>query len=97
MYSPHERRGLKTTASLAGVCGSTPPPPSSKLPVSVTNVVEECGLLADSARSFVVDRGDEGLVVRLIGSQPDPVASVVRLKIKGQPEPLEAPASAEDR
>jgi hypothetical protein len=72
-------------------------PTDGKLPVAVTNDVEECRLLADSARSFVVDREDEGLVVRLTGSQPDPVASVVRLKIKGQPEPLKGRASAEQR
>jgi alpha-L-fucosidase len=72
-------------------------PTNGKLAVAVINDVEECRLLADSARNFDVDREDEGLVVRLTGSQPDPAASVVRLEIKGQPEPLKASASAEEK
>lgn len=63
-------------------------PTDRRLPVGVGNEVVECSLLADSSRKFDVDRSDDGLTVNLTGSPPDEIASVVVLKIKGEPNPL---------
>jgi alpha-L-fucosidase len=61
-------------------------PTDGKLPVSVTNEVVSCGLLADASRSFDVTRQEDGLVVNVSGRAPDPICSVVVLTITGQPK-----------
>ena len=59
-------------------------PADGKLPVAVGNEVVECVLLADPRRKFDVERSKEnGLTVQLTGETPDPIASVVRLKLSG--------------
>jgi len=64
-------------------------PADGKLPVSVDNRVLGCALLADPSRKFEVDRvPGHGLTVNVTGDAPDPIASVVVLKLKGAPAPL---------
>jgi alpha-L-fucosidase len=64
-------------------------PSDGLLPVAIGNDVVECQLLADSNRKFDVDRLETaGLTVRLTGDAPDPIASVVVLKVRGEPNPL---------
>jgi alpha-L-fucosidase len=59
------------------------------LPVKVANEVSECYLLADPSRKFEVDRSEKsGLGVRLTGDAPDSIASVVVLKLRGEPNVL---------
>jgi len=61
-------------------------PANGKLPVAVSNEVIECRLLADQDRALTVDRSEkEGLTVELTGERPDPICSVVRLKLAGKP------------
>ena len=61
-------------------------PQDGRLPVSVTNEVVSCRLLADANRSFRVDGGQDGLVVHLTGQAPDPICSVVELTVTGEPQ-----------
>ena len=64
-------------------------PSDGLLPVAIANNVIECRLLADSSRKFDVDRsGTNGLTVKLTGDAPDEIASVVVLKVKGEPNVL---------
>jgi alpha-L-fucosidase len=64
-------------------------PADGKLPVGMGNEVAECFLLADPSRKFDVDRSEaDGLTVNLTGDAPDEIASVVVLKLKGEPNPL---------
>jgi alpha-L-fucosidase len=64
-------------------------PSDGLLPVAIGNDVVDCQLLADSSRKFDVDRSETaGLTVRLTGDAPDPIASVVVLKVRGEPNPL---------
>jgi alpha-L-fucosidase len=64
-------------------------PTNGKLPVAVDNEVVECVLLADPQRKFDVERSKEnGLTVQLTGETPDPIASVVRLRLNGAPAAL---------
>ena len=63
-------------------------PVDGKLPVTVDNEVLKCSLLADPGRTFGVDRmRGKGLVVNVTGDAPDPVASVIVLKLQGIPVP----------
>ena len=64
-------------------------PSDGILPVAVANDVIACHLLADPARKFEVGRaGKTGLAVRLTGDAPDPIASVVVLQVRGEPNSL---------
>src|SRR5690606_13771733 len=45
-------------------------------------------LLEDPSRTFDVAAGERGLSIRLSGEAPDPIDSVVVLKISGKPEAL---------
>jgi alpha-L-fucosidase len=64
-------------------------PGDGTLPVKVANEVVECRLLSDPSRKFEVDRSENsGLTVRLTGDAPDPIASVVVLKLRGEPNVL---------
>jgi alpha-L-fucosidase len=64
-------------------------PKDGKLPVGVGNEVQQCFLLANPNRTFDVTRSeDTGLTVQLTGNAPDEIASVVVLKLKGEPNPL---------
>jgi alpha-L-fucosidase len=70
-------------------------PADGELPVALDNEVEECRLLADPKRKLTVDRDERhGLVVNLIGQRPDPICSVVRLTIAGDPAPVDPPRAA---
>jgi hypothetical protein len=52
-------------------------------------------LLADPGRTFNVERDQKnGLIVQLTGGQPDPIASVVLLKVKGKPHGVNRRAEA---
>ncbi|MEX0641397.1 MAG: alpha-L-fucosidase [Pirellulales bacterium] len=69
-----------------------------KLPVRIGNEVIECFLLADPNRNFEVDRSKaEGLTVSLAGEAPDEIASVVVLKVNGEPIQLVKTSAAELR
>jgi alpha-L-fucosidase len=62
-------------------------PVDGKLPVAISNEVEECRLLADAVRTFEVERhSTQGLTVQLTGEPPDAIASVVELQVKGKPK-----------
>lgn len=64
-------------------------PEEGKLEVPIANEVKDCRLLAEPARKCLVDQSDRtGLTVQLTGAAPDPVASVVVLKVGGAPDPL---------
>ncbi|HEX2477194.1 MAG TPA: alpha-L-fucosidase [Lacipirellulaceae bacterium] len=64
-------------------------PSDGMLPVKVANEVDECYSLADPSRKFEVNRSEKtGLNVRLTGDAPDPIASVVALKLRGEPNVL---------
>jgi alpha-L-fucosidase len=64
-------------------------PSDGTLPISISNEVEECRLLADPGRAFKVELDEsDGLTIQLTGGQPDPIASVVLLRIKGAPKPV---------
>jgi alpha-L-fucosidase len=64
-------------------------PADGKLPVSVDNEVVSCSLLAEPNREFDVERvPGKGLTVNLQGAAADPIASVVKLQLRGEPVPL---------
>ncbi len=64
-------------------------PSDGMLPVKVANEVVNCYLLSDASRKFDVDSSEKtGLTVRLTGQAPDPIASVVVLKLRGDPNVL---------
>jgi alpha-L-fucosidase len=64
-------------------------PSDGMLPVKVGNEVVDCHLLAEPSREFKVDRSEKtGLNVNLTGNAPDPIASVVELKLRGEPNVL---------
>ena len=82
-------RRKRPTARRRCICSVFEWPADGKLPVGVGNEVAECYLLADPRRKFEVDRSEEdGLTVNLTGDAPDEIASVVVLKLKGEPNPL---------
>jgi len=67
-------------------------PVDGKMPMALSNQVEECQLLADPKRELTVDRdASKGLVLNLVGERPDPICSLVRRKISGDPTPVERP------
>ena len=62
-------------------------PGDGRLPVPVKNPVLACRLLMDPSRTFETEGGGaDGVVVRLTGEAPDPIASVVVLDVEGAPE-----------
>jgi alpha-L-fucosidase len=62
-------------------------PSDGKLPVAVSNDVEDCRHLANPGQSVKVDCSETaGLIVHLTGERPDPICSVVRLELKGKPQ-----------
>lgn len=61
-------------------------PDDKMLIVPVANEAAGCYALADKNRTFEVEKGEKGLVVRLTGEAPDQIASVVVLDIKGCPD-----------
>jgi alpha-L-fucosidase len=72
-------------------------PSDGLVPVAIANEVIECHLLADPSRKFEVDRSEsDGLAVRLTGDAPDDIASVVVLKLKGEPNVLVRATPQED-
>ncbi|MFC1765071.1 alpha-L-fucosidase [Planctomycetota bacterium] len=60
-------------------------PADGRLPVAIKNEVTDCYLLADTTKTFEVSSSDGGLTVKLQGNAPDPVCSVVVLRVKGRP------------
>jgi alpha-L-fucosidase len=67
-------------------------PADGKLPVPVSNEVDDCRLLADREQRLNVDRSETtGLTVHLTGDRPDPICSVVELKLKGKPQVVARP------
>jgi alpha-L-fucosidase len=64
-------------------------PADGVLSLGIDNQVAGCFLLSDPDREFeVVQSG--GLKIQLIGSAPDPIASVVVLKTQGPAKPVES-------
>jgi hypothetical protein len=61
-------------------------PSDGRIPVAVTNEVVSCELLADASRKFEVTSQEDGVVVNLSGTAPDPSCSVVVLTITGEPQ-----------
>ena len=61
-------------------------PKDGHLHVSVSNEADGCHLLAEAKREFKTTCGEDGLTVTLTGEAPDPICSVVVLKIKGPPK-----------
>jgi alpha-L-fucosidase len=69
-------------------------PSDGTLPVSISNEVEDCHLLADPGRTFKTDRSEkDGLVVQLTGERPHPICSVILLKIAGKPQVIASVAT----
>jgi alpha-L-fucosidase len=55
-----------------------------KLFVPVGNEVLSCTLLNDREQKFEVERNAEGLTVTMKGATPNPIASVIELRLKGE-------------
>ena len=60
-------------------------PEDGNLFVPINNEVESCYLLADESRTFAPEVGENGTTIKLTGTAPDAICSVVALKISGQP------------
>ena len=58
-------------------------PADNQLFVPVSNPVRSCYLLADKNRTFEVAKSEKGITVQLTGNAPDPICSVVVLKLAG--------------
>ena len=52
--------------------------------VPVGNEVLSCALLNDREQTFDVERNAEGLTVTMKGAAPNPIASVIELRLKGE-------------
>jgi len=64
-------------------------PTDGLLPVPIANEVVECHLLAEPDRKFEVHRSQsQGLTVKLNGTAPHEIASVVVLRVQGEPHAL---------
>jgi len=63
-------------------------PEDGELHLPLGNETESCALLADAARTFKASSGDRGVTVQLTGAAPDPICSVVKLRIKGEPSAI---------
>ncbi|MBN2450167.1 MAG: alpha-L-fucosidase [Lentisphaeria bacterium] len=63
-------------------------PQDGALLVPLANHAVNSFLLADRSRTFAATSGDRGITVRLTGDAPDPICSVVALRITGTPEAL---------
>src|SRR5262249_10763230 len=60
-------------------------PEDGRLLLPLTARTAGCHLLADPTREFAVSGDEKGLTVSLTGAAPDPICSVVELKILGEP------------
>jgi alpha-L-fucosidase len=58
-------------------------PANGKLFVPVDNKVKACRLLAEPGRTFKANADESGLTVQLTGDAPDPIDSVVELRLAG--------------
>jgi alpha-L-fucosidase len=58
------------------------------LPIRLKNEVEGCYLLTNKNRTFKTETLDGGIQLKLTGEAPDPVASVIVLKLKDMPNAL---------
>jgi len=52
--------------------------------IPVGNKVLSCALLNDREQTFEVERNAEGLTVTMKGAAPNPIASVIELRLKGE-------------
>lgn len=52
--------------------------------IPVGNEVLSCALLNDREQAFEVERNAEGLTVAMKGAAPNPIASVIELRLKGE-------------
>ena len=66
------------------------------LPIRLKNNVEACYLLTDKSRTFKTNAFEDGIQVQLTGVAPDPVASVIVLKLKEMPNALPQKALGQD-
>jgi alpha-L-fucosidase len=58
------------------------------LPIRLKNNVSSCYLLTDNSRTFKTETVEGGIEVKLTGSAPDNIASVIVLKLKEMPNAL---------
>ncbi len=63
-------------------------PAGGSIDLPIANQPISASLLEDASRTFDVAAGERGLSIRLSGEAPDPIDSVVVLKISGKPEAL---------
>jgi alpha-L-fucosidase len=65
-------------------------PADGNLPVAIANEAIDCVPMGILDRPFVVDSGAGGLTARLEGPAPDPIDSVIVLRVRGAVKPIEA-------
>lgn len=59
--------------------------PEETIDVPVSNEPIACYLLSNKEKKLPVTKGEDGLLVRLVGDAPDKICSVVVLEIRGKP------------
>ena len=65
-------------------------PKDGLLFLPIINKVQYCKLLVDGKRSFQTKTDEHGTTVLLTGSAPDPISSVIVLKLEGNPKVSDA-------
>jgi alpha-L-fucosidase len=68
-------------------------PADGRLVVPIRNQVARAYLLADRNRALVVTAADDGMRISVPAAAPDPVASVIVVEIKGEPQVIDTPLS----
>ena len=71
-------------------------PADGKLMVPVANTIRKAYLLAAPDKTLTTTNADEGVVIQLPATAPDPIASVVVAEIAGSPVVLPQPVQASD-
>ncbi|HUX59336.1 MAG TPA: alpha-L-fucosidase [Bacteroidales bacterium] len=61
---------------------------NGQLDVQLKNKVESCYLLTNPKRNFTTNTGEKGISVKLTGDSPDPISSVIVLKLTGMPNAI---------
>jgi alpha-L-fucosidase len=67
------------------------PKDAGKLSIPISNQVSEAYLLAHPDTKFITTSDATGVTLQLPGEAPDPVATVIVLKIKGEPVVIDTP------
>ncbi|HTS17299.1 MAG TPA: alpha-L-fucosidase [Verrucomicrobiae bacterium] len=71
-------------------------PKDGRLLVPIGNSVTKAYLLAAPQEALATSRVEDGVVIQLPGSAPDPIASVVVAEVDGKPDALAQPITAFD-